>query len=224
MMIQCHGLQWGASGQALTPPLDLHLASASLTAVIGSNGSGKSSLLKVIAGLNKPSRGRVEVSAPQLGGVSYLPQQQALDRQFPVRLADLVNAGFWRSRMSRAERQARLQQALSDWGLLELQKHSLQALSGGELQRALLARLSLTDAQVLLLDEPEAALDEHGQQLLWQHIERWQQQGRTLVLVSHNLASLSQRLDNALLVSRNGCIVAPIHQLIGTRESLEWVA
>jgi zinc/manganese transport system ATP-binding protein len=224
MMIRCHGLQWGANKRPLTPPLDLHLASGSLTAVIGSNGCGKSSLLKVIAGLNKPLRGRVEVSAPVLGSISYLPQQQALDRQFPIRLAELVSAGFWRSRMSRGERQARLQQALSDWGLLELERHSLQALSGGELQRALLARLSLTDARVLLLDEPEAALDEHGQQLLWQHIQRWQQQGRTLVLVSHNLASLSQRLDNALLVSRSGCIVAPIRQLIGTRESLEWVA
>lgn len=223
-MIQCHGLQWGASGQPLTPPLDLHLAAGSLTAVIGSNGSGKSSLLKVIAGLHQPLRGRVEVSASPLGGISYLPQQQALDRQFPIRLADLVSAGFWRSRMSRGERQARLQQALRDWGLLELEKHSLQALSGGELQRALLARLSLTDGQVLLLDEPEAALDEHGQQLLWQHIERWQQQGKTLVLVSHNLVSLSQRLDNALLVSRSGCIAAPIRQFIGTRHALELVA
>lgn len=87
-----------------------------------------------------------------------------------------------------------------------------------------MARLSLTDAQVLLLDEPEAALDEQGQQLLWQHIERWQQQGKTLVLVSHNLASLSQKLDNALLVSRSGCIAAPIRQFIGTRHALELVA
>ncbi|PLP93145.1 manganese ABC transporter ATP-binding protein [Pseudomonas sp. FFUP_PS_473] len=223
-MIQCHGLQWGSSGQPLTPPLDLHLTTGSLTAVIGSNGSGKSSLLKVFAGLNQPLRGRVDVSVPRLGGITYLPQQQALDRQFPIRLAELVSAGFWRSRMSRNERQSRLQQALLDWGLLELEKQNLQALSGGELQRALLARLSLTDAQVLLLDEPEAALDEQGQQLLWQHIERWQQQGKTLVLVSHNLASLSQKLDNALLVSRSGCIAAPIRQFIGTRHALELVA
>lgn len=223
-MIQCHGLQWGPRGQPLTPPLDLQMDTGSLTAVIGCNGSGKSSLLKVIAGLSQPLRGRVDVSAPLLGGVSYLPQQQTLDRQFPIRLAELVSAGFWRSRMNRSERQARLQQALLDWGLLELEKQSLQALSGGELQRALLARLSLTDAQVLLLDEPEAALDEHGQQLLWQHIERWQQQGRTLVLVSHNLTRLSQRLDHALLVSRSGCVYAPIHQFIGGRQALERVA
>ncbi|MDX1725452.1 MAG: ATP-binding cassette domain-containing protein [Pseudomonas sp.] len=223
-MIRCQHLQWGPSGQPLTPPLDLQLPSGSLTGLIGSNGCGKSSLLKVIAGLQQPLRGRLELGVPRLGGVAYLVQQQALDRQFPISLQSLVSAGFWRSPLNRRERQARLQQVLSDWGLLDLQQQSLQALSGGELQRALLARLSLTDAQVLLLDEPEAALDEHGQALLWQHIRRWQAEGRTQLLVSHDLASLGRRLDHALQVSRNGCRFAPIRQLIGQRPPLEQVA
>ena len=223
-MIRCHGLQWGPIGQPLSPPLDLHIAPGTLTAVIGSNGSGKSSLLKVIAGLERPLHGRVEVSAPLMGGVAYLPQQQALDRQFPIRLEQLVSAGFWRSRMSRLQRQTVLQQALCDWGLQGLEKRSLQALSGGELQRALLARLSLTDAQLLLLDEPEAALDEHGQELLWQHVGRWKGQGKTLVLVSHNLISLSQKFDDALAISRSGCDFVPIRSVIGTGDPLELVA
>lgn len=223
-MIECHGLQWGASGRALTPPLDLRLAEGSLTAVIGSNGSGKSSLLKVVAGLDRPLAGRIEVGVPLLGGVSYLPQQQQVDRQFPICLAELVSAGLWRSRLGRGERRARLHRALADWGLLDLQGHGLHALSGGELQRALLARLSLTDAQVLLLDEPEAALDEVGLRLLWQHIERWQQQGRTLMLVSHNLVGLSQRHCDGLLVARSGCIAAPIRQFTGDRQTFGQVA
>ncbi|WP_293267109.1 ATP-binding cassette domain-containing protein [Neptunomonas sp.] len=223
-MIQCCGLQWGANGRSLTPPLDLQLVPGSLTAMIGRNGSGKSSLLKIMAGLNQPLRGQVKISTPLLGGISYLPQQQELDRQFPIRLAELVSAGFWRTRVSRRERQVRLQQALSDWGLLELEKQSLEVLSGGELQRALLARLSLTAAQVLLLDEPEVALDEHGQQLLWQHIARWKQQGRTIVIVSHNLASLNQKLDMALMISSNGCIFAPIDQFSSNCQTLEEVA
>jgi zinc/manganese transport system ATP-binding protein len=220
-MIRCQRLQWGPLGQPLTPPLDLELAAGSLTGLIGSNGSGKSSLLKVIAGLQKPLAGRVEVASPRLGGVAYLMQQQALDRQFPISLQTLVSAGFWRSRLGRGERQARLQQVLQDWGLHELQQQPLHALSGGELQRALLARLSLTDARVLLLDEPEAALDEHGQTLLWQHIARWQAQGRTQLLVSHNLASLDQRLDHALLLSPGACTFAPIRQLLAARQPLD---
>ncbi|WP_415846305.1 metal ABC transporter ATP-binding protein [Stutzerimonas zhaodongensis] len=223
-MIECHGLQWGAGGRALTPPLDLRLTVGSLTAVIGSNGSGKSSLLKVLAGLDRPLSGRVDVGVPRMGGVAYLPQQQHVDRQFPIRLAELVAAGFWRSRLGRSERQARMRQTLKDWGLLELQTQGLHALSGGELQRALLARLSLTDAQVLLLDEPEAALDDVGLDLLWQHIERWQREGRTLVLVSHNLAGLSQHNCDGLLIARSGCIRAPIRQFAAERQGLGQVA
>jgi zinc/manganese transport system ATP-binding protein len=223
-MIRCQHLQWGPAGQPLTPPLDLLLPSGSLTGLIGSNGCGKSSLLKVIAGLQQPLRGRVELSVPRLGGVAYLVQQQALDRQFPISLQSLVSTGFWRSPLNRRQRQARLAQVLDDWGLHGLQQQSLQALSGGELQRALLARLSLTDARVLLLDEPEAALDDHGQILLWQHIQRWQAEGRTQLLVSHDLSSLSQRLENALKLSRSACLYGPIRQLIGQRPSLEQVA
>ncbi len=223
-MIQCHGLQWGAGGRALTPPLDLTMRAGTLTAVIGSNGSGKSSLLKVIAGLDRPLAGRIDIGVPLLGGVSYLPQQQHVDRQFPIRVAELVSGGFWRSRFGRAERRERLRQALADWGLLDLQTQGLHVLSGGELQRALLARLSLTDAPVLLLDEPEAALDEVGLRLLWQHIERWQQQGRTLVLVSHNLAGLSEKRCDGLLIARSGCVAAPIQQFMADRQRLGQVA
>ncbi|WP_312146828.1 ATP-binding cassette domain-containing protein, partial [Stutzerimonas kunmingensis] len=161
---------------------------------------------------------------PLLGGVSYLPQQQHVDRQFPIRLAELVSAGFWRSRLGRDERRTRLRQTLADWGLLDLQTQGLHALSGGELQRALLARLSLTDAQVLLLDEPEAALDDVGLGLLWQHIERWQREGRTLVLVSHNLVGLTHHHCDGLLIARSGCIKAPIRQFMAERQRLGQVA
>lgn len=223
-MIECHGLQWGAGRHPLTPPLDLQLAAGSLTAVVGSNGSGKSSLLKVLAGLDRPLAGRVDVRVPRMGGVAYLPQQQHVDRQFPIRLAELVSAGFWRSRLGREERRARLRQTLVDWGLLDLQTQGLHALSGGELQRALLARLSLTDAQVLLLDEPEAALDDVGLGLLWQHIERWQQEGRTLVLVTHNVGGLIQKNCDGLLIARSGCSKAPIRQFMAERQRLGQVA
>ena len=223
-MITCTALRWGAPGQPLTPAVDFTLETGSLTGVIGPNGCGKSSLLKVIAGLQKPLAGKIRVDVPRRGGVSFLPQQQHLDRQFPISLQELVAAGFWGTRLTPQQRSERLHAVLEDWCLSGLEQRPLMALSGGELQRALLARLSLTDAQVLLLDEPEAALDEQGLALLWQHIQRWQVQGRTQVIVSHSVSSMSQHLDNALLVSRSGCIAAPIRELIGQRSSLEQVA
>ncbi|NBF09605.1 metal ABC transporter ATP-binding protein [Pseudomonas sp. Fl4BN1] len=213
-MISCQALRWGAPGQPMTPALDLHLPTGSFSAIIGANGSGKSSLLKVLAGLQKPLAGKVDLAVPQRGGLSFLPQQQHLDRQFPISLEELVAGGFWGKREPTRTRAEKLQAALADWCLSGLEKRSLMALSGGELQRALLARLSLTEASLLLLDEPHAALDELGQTLLWQHLHAWHAQGRTLVVVCHDLAAVRQHIPQTLLIKSSGCVFGPSRELI----------
>jgi zinc/manganese transport system ATP-binding protein len=213
-MIRCEALRWGAVGQPLTPAVSFELAKGSMTAVIGANGSGKSSLLKVIAGLQKPLSGNVILEVPRQGSLSFLPQQQHLDRQFPISLQALVAAGFWGHRQSAEVRRQRLAAALEDWCLTGLEQRPLMALSGGELQRALLARLSLAEAPLLLLDEPHAALDEEGQALLWKHLHQWHAQGRTLVVVCHDLAAVRHHMPQTLLIRNSGCVLGPSTELI----------
>lgn len=213
-MIDCQALRWGAPGSPLTPPLTMERSAGSLTAIIGANGSGKSSLLKVLAGLQKPLSGKVLLKTPQRGSVSFLPQQQHLDRQFPISLQELVAAGSWGNRHTPAMRRLRLKSVLKDWALDGLEQRPLMALSGGELQRALLARLSLAEAPLLLLDEPHAALDEQGQALLWKHIHGWHAEGRTLVMVCHDLAAVRQHIPHTLLISHTGCVLGPSVELI----------
>lgn len=213
-MIDCQALRWGAPGQPLTPPLNLQRPAGSLTAVIGANGAGKSSLLKVLAGLQKPLSGKVTLDVPRRGGVSFVPQQHHLDRQFPINLRELVAAGSWGTRHTPAMRRLKLQTVLDDWALNGLEHRPLMALSGGELQRALLARLSLAEAPLLLLDEPHAALDELGQALLWNHIHRWHAEGRTLVVVCHDLAAVRQHIVQTLRISPSGCVLGASAELI----------
>lgn len=213
-MIRCEALRWGAPGQPLTPPVDFELNQGSLTAVIGANGSGKSSLLKVIAGLQKPLAGKVILDVPRKGSLSFLPQQQHLDRQFPISLQELVAAGFWGSKLSPEVRSQRLKAVLENWCLTGLEQRPLMALSGGELQRALLARLSLAEAPLLLLDEPHAALDELGQSLLWRNIHAWHAEGRTLAVVCHDLAAVRQHIPQTLLIKSSGCILGSSTELI----------
>lgn len=220
-MIHCQALRWGAPGQPLTPPLTMERPAGSLTAIIGANGSGKSSLLKVIAGLQKPLSGKVTLDAPRHGGVSFLPQQQHLDRQFPISLQELVAAGSWGNRHTPAMRRQLLQTALDDWALTGLEYRPLMALSGGELQRALLARLSLAEAPLLLLDEPHAALDEPGQALLWKHIHGWHAAGRTVVVVCHDLAAVREHIPHTLLVSQAGCALNRSVDLIARQPRMQ---
>jgi len=213
-MIHCQALRWGPPGRPLTPELHLERPAGSLTAVIGANGSGKSSLLKVLAGLQKPLSGKITLTVPRRGGVAFLPQQQHLDRQFPISLQELVAAGAWGSSQTPAERSRRLGTVLRNWALTGLENRPLMALSGGELQRALLARLSLAEAPLLLLDEPHAALDEEGQVLLWKHIHGWHAEGRTLVVVCHDLAAVRQHIPHTLSVSHAGCTLGRSVDLI----------
>ncbi|MFG0540410.1 metal ABC transporter ATP-binding protein [Pseudomonas sp. YQ_5] len=213
-MILCQDLLWGAANSPLTPYLNIKLPAGSLTAVVGANGAGKSSLLKVLAGLQKPLSGRLRISAEGTK-IGYLVQRSAIDRQFPISLGELVSAGFWGQRLHRRERGQRLRQALQAWNIEKLQDHPLEALSGGELQRGLLARLSLTDANLLLLDEPDAALDKAGQALLWEHIAAWHKAGHTVVVVSHDLSRVREMADYCLLVDSEGCQYGPSHTVIG---------
>ncbi|WP_455823203.1 metal ABC transporter ATP-binding protein [Pseudomonas graminis] len=220
-MITCTALRWGSPGHPLTPAVDFTLEEGSLTGIIGANGTGKSSLLKVIAGLQKPLAGKVNMAVPRRGGLSFLPQQQHLDRQFPISLQELVAAGFWGTQLSPDQRRERLQAVLDDWRLSGLEHRPLMALSGGELQRALLARMSLAEAPVLLLDEPHAALDEEGQALCWKHIHAWHDAGRTLVVVCHDLASVRQHTEQVLQIKSNGCLFGPSKELIRPQPQMQ---
>ncbi|WP_300633456.1 ATP-binding cassette domain-containing protein [Pseudomonas sp.] len=220
-MITCNALRWGAPGQPLTPAVDFTLEKGSLTGVIGPNGCGKSSLLKVIAGLQKPLAGKVRVEVPRRGGLAFLPQQQHLDRQFPISLQELVAAGFWGARLTPQQRSERLHAVLEDWCLSGLEQRPLMALSGGQLQRALLARMSLSDSPVLLLDEPHAALDEEGQALCWKHIHAWHDEGRTLMVVCHDLASVRRHTQHVLHIKSTGCVLGLSKELIRPQPQLQ---
>ncbi|MFJ4054942.1 metal ABC transporter ATP-binding protein [Pseudomonas sp. NPDC089743] len=213
-MILCQDLLWGAAKRPLTPHLNITLPAGSFTAVVGANGAGKSSLLKVLAGLQKPLSGRLRISAEGTK-IGYLVQRSAIDRQFPISLGELVSGGFWGQRLHRRERSERLRQALQAWEIEKLAAHPLEALSGGELQRALLARLSLTDANLLLLDEPDSALDKPGQALLWRHIDAWHKAGQTVVVVSHDLPRVQAMADYCLLIDSEGCQYGPSQSVIG---------
>lgn len=195
-------------------------APGTMTAVIGPNGAGKSTLLAALAGELQPVSGRL-LRANDVR-VAYLPQTCTLDRSFPLRVLDVVLLGLWPAmgawrRLSRAHRD-KAAEALAEVGLTDMADRPLHALSNGQFQRLLFARLLVQDASLILLDEPFAAMDERTTQDLLDLLGRWHAQGRTIVTVVHDLAQVQAYFPHTLLMARHlvawgptGEVLTPVH-------------
>lgn len=181
-------------------------APGSLTAVVGPNGAGKSTLISVLAGITRPHRGRIACPARARHRLAYLPQQSEIDREYPVTISELVCLGLWQNfgalRAPGDDDAGRVVQAIAAVGLQDLTHRRVGAVSVGQMQRALFARLLLLDAEVILLDEPFAAVDTNTVQVLLALIARWHAERRTVVAVMHDLDQVRAHFPNTLLLAR----------------------
>lgn len=189
-----------------------------LLAVVGANGSGKSTLMKGIAGLLKPMAGSVAVA----GGtrIAYLPQSSELDRSFPARVCDVVSLGLWPRRGLLArhtpEDRARVAQAIRAVGLSGFEERGLDTLSGGQLQRALFARVIVQDAGLILLDEPFNAVDRQTIADLLGIVAGWHRDGRTVLAVAHDLDLVRAHFPQTLLLARRAVAWGPTRDALGS--------
>ncbi|MEM6275436.1 MAG: zinc ABC transporter ATP-binding protein AztA [Pseudomonadota bacterium] len=186
--------------------LDARIEEGSLTAIVGPNGAGKSTLLKAVTGALSPLEGRVEWGSVAREDVAYLPQQSDIDRSFPISVRDLVAMGLWQEIgafgwLKRAHR-ARLDEAIAAVGLTGYEARPIGALSGGQMQRALFARLLLQDAKLVLLDEPFAAIDARTMADLIDVIRDWHGEGRTVIAVLHDHETVETHFPETLLLAR----------------------
>jgi zinc/manganese transport system ATP-binding protein len=179
-------------------------AAGSLTAVVGANGAGKSTLLAAVAGVVALASGAVHRQPRQR--LAYLPQLTAIDRDYPLTVAELITVGGWREfgafRAAGQALRARAAAAAATVGLAGRLERSIGELSAGELQRALFARLVLQDAAVILLDEPFAAIDPQTMPVLLDQVTRWHQEGRTVIAVVHDLELVQARFPSTLVLAR----------------------
>jgi len=186
--------------------LDGVVRSGTLMAVVGPNGAGKSTLLKGIVGIVRPLGGRIVRSDALKDGVAYLPQLSEIDRTFPATVTDLVALGLWSrrgmlGRTTAADRE-RIDTALASVGLAGFQARGIETLSGGQLQRALFARVLLQDARLILLDEPFNAIDTRTVRDLIGIIRRWHGEERTVMTVLHDLDLVREHFPETLLLAR----------------------
>jgi zinc/manganese transport system ATP-binding protein len=177
----------------------------SLTALVGPNGAGKTTLLRALVGLHKPASGRIDHGGLRCSDIALLPQGSQLDRHFPISCRDVVALGLtarvgpFRA-IGRSERDA-AETALAEVGLPDHGDRPIGALSTGQFQRVLFARMMLQDASVLLLDEPFSAVDAATEDDLLALLHDWHTEGRTIVAVLHDLDLVAAAFPHTLLLA-----------------------
>ncbi|MBV9248092.1 MAG: metal ABC transporter ATP-binding protein [Acetobacteraceae bacterium] len=184
-------------------------APGSLTALVGPNGAGKTTLLRAIAGLHSPFSGRIKRGGLTPGRIALLPQSSHLDRSFPISCLDLVTLGALArigpfGAAQNGEMNAAYK-ALQKVGLGQEAQRPIAALSAGQFQRVLFARLMVQDAPVILLDEPFTGVDGRTVRDLLGFMLDWHQQGRTMIGVLHDLTIVREVFPETLLLARD-CI------------------
>lgn len=176
--------------------------------IVGPNGGGKSTLLKLLLGLLSPGAGTLKVfgksPAAAREKIGYMPQYHKLDAAFPVSVLEValmgrMRRGFW-GRYSKQDRIAALE-ALDEMGIADLQKRSFSALSGGQRQRVLIARAIAGEPELLLLDEPTANIDPGAEEQFHGALECLRKR-MTVLTVSHDLGFVSRGNDLVICVNR----------------------
>ncbi|CAK0759450.1 zinc/manganese transport system ATP-binding protein [Azospirillaceae bacterium] len=205
-VIQLENVTYGYDRNSVVWRVSGSFAQGSMTAVVGPNGGGKSTLLKGIMGWLRAWNGRVVWQGLSLADVGYLPQRVEIDRSFPMTVLDAVLLGFWRQcggwRSMTAAMKARARQALVEVGLPECENRLIGGLSSGQFQRVLFARLMVQDARVLLLDEPFSAIDAGTAEHLLCLARQWHVEGRTIIAVLHDFDQVRRFFPETLLLAR----------------------
>jgi manganese/zinc/iron transport system ATP- binding protein len=204
--------------------VDLEAPEGTLMAIVGPNGAGKSTLIKAILGLVEPAAGRILVYGrpyrEQRRLVAYVPQRGTVDWDFPTDALDVVMMGRygrlgWIRRPGRQERQMALA-ALAQVDMEAYADRQISQLSGGQQQRVFLARALVQQAQIYLMDEPFQGVDATTERAIVSVLQTLRADGRTVVAVHHDLATVPEYFDRVLLLNVRVIAAGPVETVFTT--------
>ncbi len=208
-VVSMEGVYAGYGQENAVEDVDICVSDRKLLGIIGPNGGGKTTLLKVILGLIEPTKGKVSVfgEAPKKsrGLIGYVPQQNTFDRNFPISAFETVLTGRLKHgrlffSYGKEDRDAALQ-ALGEVKMLGHKDRQIGELSGGQLQRVLIARALCTKPRMLLLDEPTSSVDPETQVFFYSLIGKLKKK-ISIILVTHDVGAVSSHVDELACINR----------------------
>ncbi len=196
-LLTVENVNFAIRGNPILLDVDLRVTAGEIVALIGPNGAGKSTLVRIVLGLLRPDSGQVRLK-PELR-VGYMPQRLTVADTLPLTVQRFVTLG------TPAPRE-RVRTALTEVGAAHVLDAPVQAISGGELQRVLLARALLREPDLLVLDEPIQGVDLNGQYELYDLISGLRRQrGCGILMVSHELHLVMAATDHVICLNRHVC-------------------
>ncbi len=196
-LLTVENVNFAIRGNLILQAVNLQVSAGEIVALIGPNGAGKSTLVRVVLGLIRPDSGRIRLN-PGLR-IGYMPQRLAIDDTLPLTVQRFITLGAPASR-------ERVRAVLAEVGAAHVLDSPVQAISGGELQRMLLARALLREPDLLVLDEPIQGVDLTGQYELYDLISNLRRQrGCGILMVSHELQLVMATTDHVLCLNRHVC-------------------
>ena len=208
VIVRLSGVNFSYDGTPVLTNIDLSVSARESVCLVGPNGGGKSTLLKLILGLLKPDSGKVEVFGERPRHVrrriGYMPQMLSFDPLFPVTVLDVVLMGkldaIWGGWFSRKHKASAIE-ALAELDMAGSAGRRFSDLSGGQRQRVLIARALACDPELLLLDEPTANIDQAVEEQFYATLERLNKR-MAILLVSHDLGFVSKFVESVVCVNR----------------------
>lgn len=205
-VVRVDGVSFGYDSRPVLEDVSLEIGPRDYLAIIGPNGGGKTTLVKLILGLLKPWSGRIvrNISAPH--AIGYVPQFASFDRQFPLRLREVVRMGRLGLRRLgeryNDEDEKAVDSTLDRLRLRHLADRSTAELSGGQTQRMLIARALVGEPEILFLDEPLASIDSESRGILLSLLNELNEQ-IPVVVVTHDVTLFSGAVRQIACVSRH---------------------
>ena len=186
-------------GEPVLRPSSFSIQKHTMTGIMGPNGGGKTTLLKLLMGFLDPSAGQIQIFNRSPAGcyprISYVPQFLKADREFPISVEELVLLGC----LAKPEHRKNLDHWLDKLGLTAHRKKRFGALSGGLAQRSLIARALISEPDLLLLDEPTAKIDPPSSAAIL-HLLESLKKTKTILLVTHDIKTIVEKVDRILCV------------------------
>jgi zinc transport system ATP-binding protein len=208
-LLELKGLSAGYDNEIILKDVNFSVYEKDFIGIIGPNGGGKTTLLKIILGLLKPIKGEITYfreGLDKMSTIGYLPQSFSMDRKFPIAVCDVVLSGLMNrkgmvSKYTKAEKELACE-LLAETGLEELWKKPLGELSGGQLQRVLLCRAIISSPDLLLLDEPGSYVDNKFEGELYEMLHGLNDR-MAIIIVSHDIGIISYYIKTIACVNRN---------------------